>query len=129
MKRSTSLLLKRIAIYVSAIIVFFWTALPLYWMILTAFRPEKEIYEGLVIPRQLSIASILAIFGFGEEHITVGSTITPYMINSTYISIIVMIVSTILGVLGGYALARMLFLEKIYCQVCPFSLTFSQQLL
>ncbi|MEM4522149.1 MAG: carbohydrate ABC transporter permease [Nitrososphaeria archaeon] len=112
LKRSTSLLIKKIAIYISAIIVFVWTALPLYWMLATAFRPEREIYEGLVIPKQLSLNSILAIFGFGEEYITVGSTITPYMINSTYISIIVMVVSTILGVLGGYALARMRFPGK-----------------
>lgn len=112
MKKSTSTLVRKLIIYFLAIVVFLWTILPLYWMIVTAFRPEKEIYEGLLIPRELSINSILAIFGFGEEYITVGSTITPYMINSTYISLIVMFVSTILGVLGGYSLARIRFPGK-----------------
>ncbi len=54
----------------------------------------------------------MAIFGFGEEHITVGSTITPYMVNSAYVSLIVMFISTLLGMTGGYALARMRFPGK-----------------
>lgn len=112
MRKSTSTFIRKVVTYFLAILVLLWTILPLYWMIATAFRPEKEVYEGLVIPRTLSISSILAIFGFGEEYITVGSTITPYMINSTYISIIVMLISTVLGVLGGYALARIRFPGK-----------------
>lgn len=112
MKKSSSDLLKKLVIYFSAIIFLIWTILPLYWMIITAFRPEKEIYEGLVFPREISMNSILAIFGFGEEYKTVGSTLTPYMINSIYISLIVMFISTLLGTLGGYALARIRFLGK-----------------
>jgi len=104
--------MKKVLIYISAVVVFVWTALPLYWMVITAFRPEKEIYEGLVIPREFTFESVLEIFGFKVEHVTVGSALTPYIINSTYVSLIVMGVSTILGMLGGYALARMRFPGK-----------------
>jgi len=101
--------LKKFLVYVCAIIVCFFVILPLYWMITTAFRPEREIYEGLIFPREFSIDSFLAVFGLGEKHITVGSTLTPYLINSIYISSIVMVISTFLGMLGGYALARIRF--------------------
>jgi len=112
LRKGRSAFIKRVIIYLSALIILVWTILPLYWMIVTAFRPEKEIYEGLIFPRQFSISSIMAIFGLGEEHITVGSTLTSYMINSIYISLIVMAISTLLGMLGGYALARMRFPGK-----------------
>jgi multiple sugar transport system permease protein len=111
--------------YILAAIVVIWTMLPLYWMIVTAFRPEKEIYEGLIFPREISIDSFLAIFGFGEKYITVGSTITNYLINSVYLSIIVMILATLLGTLGGYALARIRFPGKdILSSIALFSYIF-----
>ena len=112
MKRSRSKLVNTIIIYILALAVCIFTLLPLYWMIVTAFRPEKEIYEGSLFPREFSIDSFKSIFGFGEEHITIGSTITPFLINSLYISTIVMVLATILGMLGGYALARIRFIGK-----------------
>jgi len=78
-------------------------------MISTAFRPEREIYEGLILPREFSINSILAVFGLGEKEKTVGSTLTLPLINSTIVSLAVMSIATVLGVLGGYALARIQF--------------------
>ncbi|MGQ9781392.1 MAG: carbohydrate ABC transporter permease [Nitrososphaeria archaeon] len=112
MKKSSSKRVNSFVVYFLAMLVVIWTILPLYWMVTTAFRPEKEIYEGLILPKEVSVSSLLAIFGFGEEHITVGSTITPYLINSVYLSTIVMASATLLGVLGGYALARMKFFGK-----------------
>jgi len=112
LKKSSSRLINFFLIYFLAAVVVIWTVLPLYWMITTAIRPEKEIYEGLIIPREISFNSLLAIFGFGEEYITVGSTITNYLINSVYLSTVVMILATLLGILGGYSLARMRFPGK-----------------
>jgi multiple sugar transport system permease protein len=94
-------------------------------MIVTAFRPEKEIYDGLIFPREISISSFLAIFGFGEQYITVGTAITNYLVNSAYISIIVMVLATLLGTLGGYALARIRFPAKdILSSISLFSYIF-----
>ena len=70
------------------------------------YNPES------LLPRELTIKSFLAIFGLGEKDITIGSPITPYLINSIVLAIVVMILSTILGSLGGYALARLKFPGK-----------------
>lgn len=112
MKKRTKLLVKKTFIYISAVIICIYVLLPIYWMVVTAFRPEKEIYEGLIFPREFTLESILAIFGLGEKEVTVGRPITTYLINSIYISTVVMIISTALGSLGGYALARIKFPAK-----------------
>lgn len=125
MKKSFSKQIKFFITYILAAMVVIWTTLPLYWMIVTAFRPEKEIYEGLIFPREIGISSFLAIFGFGEQYITVGSAITNYLVNSAYISIIVMVLATLLGTLGGYALARIRFPAKdILSSISLFSYIF-----
>jgi len=103
---------KLVIIYILSALAVIQVFLPLYWMISTAFRPEKEIYEGLIIPKELSFDSMLAIFGFGEKEKTVGGTLTLPLINSTIVSISVMSIATILGVLGGYALARIKFIGR-----------------
>ena len=100
---------KLIIIYFLSALAVLQVFLPLYWMVSTAFRPEREIYEGLILPREFSINSILAVFGLGEKEKTVGSTLTLPLINSTIVSLAVMSIATVLGVLGGYALARIQF--------------------
>ncbi|MEM2178631.1 MAG: carbohydrate ABC transporter permease [Candidatus Methanomethylicia archaeon] len=103
---------KLIMIYFFSTLAVIQVFLPLYWMISTAFRPEREIYEGLIIPREFSLDSMMAIFGLGEKEKTVGSSLILPLINSTIISLIVMLIAITLGVLGGYALARIKFLGK-----------------
>jgi multiple sugar transport system permease protein len=125
LKKFFSRQIKFFITYILVAVVVIWTMLPLYWMIVTAFRPEKEVYEGLIFPREFSISSFLAIFGFGEQYITVGSTITIYLVNSAYISITVMVLATLLGTLGGYALARIRFRGKdILSSISLFSYIF-----
>jgi multiple sugar transport system permease protein len=125
LKKFFSRQIKFFITYILVAVVVIWTMLPLYWMIVTAFRPEKEVYEGLIFPREISISSFLAIFGFGEQYITVGSTITIYLVNSAYISITVMVLATLLGTLGGYALARIRFRGKdILSSISLFSYIF-----
>jgi multiple sugar transport system permease protein len=125
LKKFFSRQIKFFITYILAAVVVIWTMLPLYWMIVTAFRPEKEVYEGLIFPREISISSFLAIFGFGEQYITVGSTITNYLVNSAYISITVMVLAILLGTLGGYALARIRFPGKdILSSISLFSYIF-----
>jgi multiple sugar transport system permease protein len=125
LKKFFSRQIKFFITYILAAVVVIWTMLPLYWMIVTAFRPEKEVYEGLIFPREISISSLLAIFGFGEQYITVGSTITNYLVNSAYISITVMVLAILLGTLGGYALARIRFPGKdILSSISLFSYIF-----
>ncbi|MGQ9544009.1 MAG: carbohydrate ABC transporter permease [Candidatus Bathyarchaeia archaeon] len=98
--------------YIFSAIVIIQVALPMYWMVSTAFRPEREIYEGFILPREFTLDSMAAIFGFGEREVTVGSSITLPLINSVFVSFSVMAISTILGVLGGYALARIRFIGR-----------------
>jgi multiple sugar transport system permease protein len=125
LKKFFSRQIKFFITYILVAVVVIWTMLPLYWMIVTAFRPEKEVYEGLIFPREISMSSFLAIFGFGEQYITVGSTITNYLVNSAYISITVMVLATLLGTLGGYALARIRFPGKdILSSISLFSYIF-----
>ncbi|MCD6529875.1 carbohydrate ABC transporter permease [Candidatus Bathyarchaeota archaeon] len=101
-----------IIIYLLSALAVIQVFLPLYWMISTAFRPESEIYEGLIIPRQFSTNSIKAILGLGEKERTVSGSIVQPLINSTIVSFSVMAIATVLAVFGGYALARTKFPGK-----------------
>jgi len=85
-------------------------ALPAFWIILTAFRPNAEINTSppVWIPRQITLEAFANMFGLNpEERMRV--PVESYMRNSLVAAGISTVVAVSLGTLAGYAFARFRF--------------------
>src|ERR1700675_29993 len=85
------------------VLMILWTAIPLYWMIVTSLKHDKEIYgyEATLIPQRPTMANYATVF---RE--------TPYLLylrNSVAVAIGSTVLSMIIAVLGAYAIARLNF--------------------
>src|ERR1700752_4853596 len=84
-------------------LMFLWTAIPFYWMIVTSLKHDKEIYgyEATLIPQKATLANYATVF---RE--------TPYLLflrNSLAIAAGSTLLSMIIACLGAYAIARLNF--------------------
>jgi len=78
-----------------------FTLVPFYWMLLFAFRPAGS---TALIPWPITLDNFAKVWntsGFGI-----------YFLNSVYVAVTSLVVSTIIALLGGYALARFEFRGK-----------------
>jgi multiple sugar transport system permease protein len=85
------------------VLMLLWTAIPIYWMIVTSLKHDKEIYgyEATLIPEAPTLANYATILWD-----------TPYLIflrNSTIVAIGSTVISLIIACLGAYAIARLEF--------------------
>lgn len=84
---------------------------PGLWVVLSAFRPNREILAKppIWIPGELSLTNFSKIFGLGgEAAIPVGA----YFVNSMVIALTSTFVALLIGMAGGYAFARYRFRGK-----------------
>ncbi len=77
---------------------------PVYWIILTAFRPRTAIFQDPVslLPRDLTLDNIKYVW-FGSEN---NEPVTHFLGTSLLVSIIASIAALILGVSCAYAMGR-----------------------
>lgn len=82
---------------------------PGLWVVLSGFRPNREILAkpAIWIPRELSLHNFAAIFGLGEEQVTI--PVISYFTNSMIIAITSTAIAILIGMSGGYAFARFRF--------------------
>jgi multiple sugar transport system permease protein len=85
------------------VLMLLWTAIPIYWMMVTSLKHDKEIYgyEATLIPENPTLANYATILWD-----------TPYLIflrNSTVVAIGSTVISLIIACLGAYAIARLEF--------------------
>ena len=87
-----------------AVIVAFCLA-PFYWMLATSFRRPSDQFDNFPLPRRWSIDNFLAVFapgtGFGQA-----------LLNSLIVAGTTTILTLIIGISAGYALARLDFRGK-----------------
>ncbi|MGC9139494.1 carbohydrate ABC transporter permease [Athalassotoga sp.] len=83
-----------LSIYLIAAII------PIYWIILTSFKVPSELYAYPIIyfPKVLTLSNYSYLFSFAHFSI--------YFKNSLLLSAISSIISTLLSIFSGYALAR-----------------------
>ena len=84
-------------------LMFLWTAIPFYWMVVTSLKHDKEIYgyEATLIPESPTIANYITIL---QD--------SPYLLflrNSTVVAVCSTLLSIIIASLGAYAIARLNF--------------------
>lgn len=86
--------------------------LPGLWVVLSAFRPNREILAKppIWIPETLTLDNFGKIFGFGTEQI--GLPVGSYFTNSLVIALTSTVIALAIGMAGGYAFARYRFRGK-----------------
>ena len=102
MVRITNLgrLLLRLIMYVAILIISVIFLLPVFWMVSTSFKPTMEIFAvpPIWFPQHPSLAGYITIFSTFRY--------LKYFYNSYYISIMVTLVSLIIGTLAAYGFSR-----------------------
>ena len=102
MPRRTSIL-KTAAIYVGILIFVAFFFFPILWMIVTSIKLPRDMFSLGVLP---FIQFKPTLKHWHSELITVGAENRHALINSTIIGLSSATISTVLGILAGYALAR-----------------------
>jgi len=100
-------LLKRAALYLLALGFTVFAVFPFYWMFLTAFKTNRDLYVGATDPRHIP-------WIFNErptlEHVRLLLAGTPYPIwvrNTVWIGALVVLITVLFAVPAGYSLARL----------------------
>lgn len=96
----------RVLLWVAVAIVVVWVLYPFVWAVITSFKTQREALEPTVIPFlqfQPSLENWSAELGLGARETTLA------LGNSIAISVGATLLSTVLGTLTGYALARFRF--------------------
>ncbi|OOB91473.1 carbohydrate ABC transporter permease [Rathayibacter sp. VKM Ac-2630] len=78
-----------------------FTLVPFYWMLLFAFRPAGS---TSLLPWPLTVDNFVTVWN--------GSGFGIYFVNSLSVGVASLVVSTLIGLLGGYGLARFQFRGK-----------------
>jgi len=105
--RSLVRVLKQAALYLSALAFTVFAVFPFYWMFLTAFKQNRDLYVGAT-----NLSHIPWIFNDPPtlEHVKLLFAGTPYLTwvgNTAYIGALVVLITVIFAVPAGYSLARL----------------------
>lgn len=94
----------KIIYFVLATVVTLAFIFPIYWMIISSFKTEGEIFAAVptFFPKKLSVTGYEKMFGTKFT----GQTIYDSFRNSFVISIIASLITTVLGTMSSYSLAR-----------------------
>ena len=101
--RNRRQLLGRGALYVTATVMALWVLFPIYLIAITAFSPREVVreYPKNVIPQEFSIESMRFFVN--------ATGILDSLLNSVYVALITLALSTLIGAPAGYAIARFVF--------------------
>jgi multiple sugar transport system permease protein len=104
--------LKQAALTVLTFALMLVMCLPGLWVVLSAFRPNREILAKppIWVPTELTLDNFGKIFGFGTEQI--GIPVGSYFANSMIIALTSTAIALLIGMAGGYAFARYRFRGK-----------------
>ncbi|MEU4326992.1 carbohydrate ABC transporter permease [Nonomuraea dietziae] len=86
-----------------AIVLGVWlliTVFPLYWIVITSLKPKSEIFSMPLRywPAEVTFEHYAELFSFADFDL--------YLLNSLLVALVSAAVVTVIGVLGGYVLAR-----------------------
>ncbi len=102
MRRQQSQLVRRIVLTSGLLFFGLWTIVPLYWIVVTAIKPNLLIYrEPTIFPTQVT-----------AEHFVFVLTRTPflqYVKNSVLVTLVTSGLAMVVGTLAAYAIVRLTF--------------------
>ena len=101
--------LKAAGLWLATFLVMLIMCVPGLWVVLSAFRPNREILAKppIWIPQDLTLSNFAKIFGFGAEQVAI--PVLSYFWNSLVIATTSTIIALAIGMAGGYAFARFRF--------------------
>jgi multiple sugar transport system permease protein len=92
-------MIQRIARAITMVVILVIVLLPIYWMVSTSFKPNKEItQDGTLYPHAPTIANYIHLFSekqFGN-----------FLLNSVVVTVVSVAVALAAGALGAYAIVR-----------------------
>ena len=103
--RSTRLLRKRILIYTGLTLYAVLAGLPVYWMLVTTFKADRDLYNLQNFPLWFNQAATL-------DHLNLlfnKTGFTGWLVNTLIVAIAVVAITLVVAVPAGYALARLRF--------------------
>ena len=108
---ATRRMLAAVGIWVGTFSLMVIVCIPGLWVILSGFRPNREIMAKPAIWQpELSLNNFAKIFGLGEEQVAI--PIIDYFSNSLIIALTSTVIAIVIGLSGGYAFARFRFFGK-----------------
>lgn len=112
MASSTKKQVGKVTTWLLTFVLMIIICLPGLWVVLTGFRPNREILAkpAIWIPENLSLNNFAKIFGFGAEQIAI--PVPAYFTNSLVIALTSTVIALLIGMSGGYAFARFRFKFK-----------------
>ncbi len=104
--------LKAAGLWVATFLLMLVMCLPGLWVVLSAFRPNREILAKppIWVPQRLTLDNFGKIFGFGAEQVAI--PVGSYFLNSLVIAMTSTVIALAVGIAGGYAFARFRFRGK-----------------
>ncbi len=100
-------ILKRIGLWILLLIFLVWTIFPLFWLVSTSFKGDKEILsnnELHFLPQQATLQHYQNAFGKTHFGTYISNSVKVTLISSTFV--------LAAAIMGGYALARYQFKGK-----------------
>jgi ABC-type glycerol-3-phosphate transport system permease component len=101
-RRQQSQLVRRIVLGAGLLFFGLWTIVPLYWIVVTAIKPNLLIYrEPTLFPTQLT-----------ADHFVFVLTRTPFLLyvkNSVLVTLVTSSLAMVIGTLAAYAIVRLTF--------------------
>ncbi|MFN3226316.1 MAG: carbohydrate ABC transporter permease [Hyphomicrobiales bacterium] len=112
MNRALKKQLKAAGLWVVTFILMVIMCVPGLWVVLSAFRPNREILAKppIWVPQNPTLNNFAKIFGFGEDQVAI--PVLSYFWNSLVIASTSTVIALIIGMAGGYAFARFKFRFK-----------------
>jgi ABC-type glycerol-3-phosphate transport system permease component len=102
MRRSQGRLVRQLVVTAGLVFFALWTIIPLYWIIVTAIKPDILIYrEPSLFPSQIT-----------GDHFAFVLTKTPFLVyikNSVLVTLVTTLLAMIIGTLAAYAIIRLTF--------------------
>lgn len=91
---------RKALLYLGLWVAFIWCVFPFYWMIVTSLRAPEEIFARppTILPRTITLQSYVDLL--------VGAEFWRYALNSLILTIAVTVISVLVSVTAGYAMAR-----------------------
>lgn len=112
MNRALKKQLKAAGLWFVTFILMVIMCVPGLWVVLSAFRPNREILAKppIWVPQNPTLNNFAKIFGFGEDQVAI--PVLSYFWNSLVIASTSTVIALIIGMAGGYAFARFRFRFK-----------------
>jgi multiple sugar transport system permease protein len=112
MNRALKKQLKAAGLWLVTFILMVIMCVPGLWVVLSAFRPNREILAKppIWMPQNPTLNNFAKIFGFGEDQVAI--PVLSYFWNSLVIASTSTVIALIIGMAGGYAFARFKFRFK-----------------